>query len=235
LLPIRDENPSRGRPFATWAIVLACAFVFFRLQPSTGPEAGAFVFENATIPCEVTTGQPLSIAEIEGAPCSSATEDPAFPSKSVSRSLLASLFMHGSLGHLLGNLWVLWIFGNNIEDKMGHGRFVVFYVIGGLLASLAHVANTPASTVPVVGASGAIAAVMGAYLVLFPTARVQSIIPPFFFWPFRVPAFVFLGVWFAGQFALAGEESLIAWEAHVAGFVVGAAYAALRRRSLLTR
>jgi len=235
LLPIRDENPSRGRPFATWAIVLACAFVFFRLQPSIGPEAGAFVFENATIPCEVTTGQPLSIAEIEGAPCSSAPEDPAFPSKSVARSLLASLFMHGSVGHLLGNLWVLLIFGNNIEDKMGHGRFVVFYVIGGLLASLAHVANTPASTVPVVGASGAIAAVMGAYLVLFPTARVQSIIPPFFFWPFRVPAFVFLGVWFAGQFALAGEESLIAWEAHVAGFVVGAAYAALRRRSLLAR
>jgi membrane associated rhomboid family serine protease len=235
LLPIRDENPSRRRPFATWAIVVACAFVFFRLQPSTGPDAAVFVYENATIPCEVTTGQPLSIAEIEGAPCDSAPEDLAFPAKSVSRSLLASLFMHGSIGHLLGNLWVLLIFGNNIEDKMGHGRYLVFYLVGGLLASLAHVAKTPSSTVPVVGASGAIASVMGAYLVLFPAARVQSIIPPFFFWPFRMPAFIFLGIWFIGQFALAGEESLIAWEAHVAGFVVGAAYAAFRRRSLLAR
>jgi membrane associated rhomboid family serine protease len=233
LLPLRDENPARHRPYVTWAIAAACALIFFALQPSTEAESAAFVYENATIPCEVVTGDPLSITEINGGLCDSTPEDEAFPSKSIARSLIASLFLHGSAGHLLGNLWVLLIFGNNVEDRLGHGRYIAFYLVAGLLASLAHVANAAGSTVPVVGASGAIAGVMGAYLVLFPTARVQSIIPPFFFWPFRVPAFVFLGIWFLAQFALAGEASLIAWEAHVAGFVVGVAYAAIRRRSLL--
>ncbi len=219
----------------TWLIVAACGYVFFWLQPSQGNEAIEFTYRHATIPCELVTGEALSISEINADTCDDRPADPVFPNKSLLGSVVASLFMHGSIGHLLGNLWVLLIFGNNVEDRMGHLGFAGFYLIGGILASGAHVIANPGSTIPVVGASGAIAAVMGSYLVLFPTARVVSLVPPFIFWPFRVPAVVFLLIWFAGQFALAGQESLIAWEAHAGGFVVGMAYTALRRRSLSHR
>jgi hypothetical protein len=136
--------------------------------------------------------------------------------------LLTAVFLHGGIGHLLGNLWVLWIFGNNVEDELGHVRYALFYLVAGLVASMGHVLANPSSTVPVVGASGAIAGVMGAYLVFHPRARVVSIVPPFFFLPFRVPAAVFLVVWFLMQFVLAGDDTNIAWEAHVVGFVFGA-------------
>lgn len=211
-------------------ILAAAAYAFFGWQPSDPQAAEEFVYRQASIPCEVFAGEPLSVDEIETGACRPSPEPPFFPEKSIPRSLVASLFMHGSLGHLFGNLWVLWVFGNNIEDRMGHLGFGVFYLMAGLGASLAHVFRTPDSTIPLVGASGAIAGVMGAYLVLFPTARVISVIPPLIFWPFRVPALIFLGVWFVGQFGL--SDPRIAWDAHVGGFVIGAVYALIRRRSL---
>ncbi len=235
MIPIRDDNPAHRRSWVTWLIVAACAYVFFFLQPSQEQQALEFTYRHATIPCEILTGEPLTVDEIRTDTCDARPADPVFPSKSLFESLVASLFMHGSLGHLVGNLWVLLIFGNNVEDRMGHFGYAVFYLIGGLLASAVHIVANPSSTVPVVGASGAIAAVMGSYLVLFPGARVVSIIPPFIFWPFRVPAVVFLLIWFVGQFALAGQESTIAWEAHAGGFLVGMAYTALRRRSFRGR
>lgn len=224
MLPIRDTVPSRRSAVVTALIIVAAAYIFLGVQPA-GLESGTrFLYENATIPCEIVTGQPLSIDEIRAATCSSAPAAPVFADKSVLFSLVASIFFHGSLGHLIGNLWVLWIFGNNVEDVLGRPRYVLFYLVSGLVASAAHIALHPASTVPVVGASGAIAGVMGAYMVLFPSARVTSIIPPFFFFPFQVPAFIFLMIWFLGQFALAGAETNIAWEAHVGGFVAGVIY-----------
>lgn len=233
MIPLRDENPSNLRPLVTVLIIVACTGIFFLVQ-SRDPAAGAIqLYEQATIPCEITGRAALTVDEISRGVCESKPGVPAFPEKSILASLVFSLFLHGSLFHLLGNMWVLWIFGNNVEDRMRHWHFGAFYVVGGLLASLAHVLRNPDSTLPVVGASGAIAAVMGAYLVLFPRHRVVAVIPPFFLWPFRVPALIFLGLWFAGQFALNGQETLIAWEAHAAGFVVGASYAALRRRRLL--
>jgi membrane associated rhomboid family serine protease len=230
MLPIRDDNPTHRTPFLNWAIIALAAFTFFFVQPGDEQSSVEFLYAEATIPCEVITTEPLSVAELETNRCERGGA-PLFADKSVLGSLVMSIFLHGGFGHLFGNLWILWIFGNNIEDEFGHVRYLVFYLVSGVLASLAHVALNPTSLIPVVGASGAIAAVMGAYLVLHPRARVTSIIPPLFFLPFRVPAAVFLVIWFIGQFALAGGDTNIAWEAHVGGFVVGAIYAWRRRRA----
>ena len=224
MLPIRDDNPTHRTPFVNWAIIAAAAIAFVFVQPRGEAALGEFLYEQAAIPCEIVTQEPLSIEEIQTARCERG-DLPFFPTKGVETSLLASIFLHGSLGHLLGNLWILWIFGNNIEDEFGHFRYALFYLVSGVLATLAHVVGNLSSTVPVVGASGAIAAVMGAYLILHPSARVTSIVPPLFFLPFRVPASVFLAIWFLGQFALAGASSNIAWQAHVGGFLVGVFYA----------
>ena len=208
-----------------------CAYAFFVVQ---GGEAQLFedhLFQAASIPCEVITGEPLSSAEIAGGECRTG-DVPIFPDKNVWFSILASIFFHGSLIHLISNLWVLLIFGNNVEDAYGHGAYLVFYLAAGLVASGAHIVLNPDSTLPVVGASGAIAGVMGTYAVLFPGARVTAIIPPFFFWPFAVPALLFLIVWFGSQFLLAGQETLVAWEAHVAGFLFGVVVGLLGRRRL---
>jgi rhomboid family protein len=226
LLPIRDLNPSQRAPFVTLLIIAVCVGTYFLVQ--SGEE---HFYQAASIPCELTTGEPLSPAEIRGAPCAK-DGNSAYPDKNIWFSVLASIFFHGSIGHLASNLWVFFIFGNNIEDAFGHIPYLIFYLVAGLLASGAHILLQPASTVPVVGASGAIAGVMGAYVVLFPRAKVLSIIPPFFFWPFALPAMLFLGIWFFSQFLLVGSDTNIAWEAHVAGFIFGILVAAIARQNL---
>ncbi len=235
MIPLQDLNPSVRTPVVTYLIIAASAFVFFFVQPHS-PDAGErFLYAEAAIPCEVVTGQPLSIDEIRTGRCTSAPERPVFPDKPVFWAIIASIFFHGSVAHLLGNLWVLWIFGNNVEDAFGHLGYLLFYLGTGVVAAFGHILLNPGSTVPVVGASGAIAGVMGAYLILFPAAEVVTIIPPFFFLPFTLPAAVFLIIWFAGQFLLAGTATSIAWEAHVAGFLGGMAVAIPYRRRLLAR
>jgi membrane associated rhomboid family serine protease len=137
-------------------------------------------------------------------------------------SLLLSLFMHGSWLHLLGNMLFLWIFGNNIEDRLGRVKFILFYLLCGVVASLTHVLFNPNSLVPVIGASGAVSGVMGAYLALFPTARVRTLVFVFILvTTMDIPASVFLVIWFAFQFLSAGSGSGIAWLAHVGGFIMG--------------
>ena len=219
-----------------WTLVAVTAAIFFFLQSTSDnvflPDDD-FLFANAAIPCEVTTGQPLSIDELSAGVCDPTDGQPLFPDKDVWFAVVASIFFHGSIGHLLSNLWVLIIFGNNVEDAFGHINYFIFYLLGGLAAAAGHIFIHPDSTIPVVGASGSIAAVMGAYAVLYPRAMVMTIIPPFFFWPFALPASVFLGIWFFSQFLLAGGDTNIAWEAHVAGFAFGLLVAIVFRRKLL--
>jgi membrane associated rhomboid family serine protease len=169
--------------------------IFVAVQGTGERQFEEHLYASASIPCEVTSGDPLTNAEINGAPCEPGGQ-PVFPEKNVWFSVLASIFFHGGIGHLISNLWVLLIFGNNVEDAFGHGSYLIFYLAAGVIASGAHVLLHPDSTLPVVGASGAIAGVMGTYAVLFPSARVTAIIPPFFFWPFALPALLFLLVWF---------------------------------------
>src|SRR5690606_30607109 len=154
-----------------------------------------------------------------------------FPEKSVWLALLTSMFLHGGLAHLGGNLLFLWIFGNNIEDHLGHVKYLLFYLIGGFVASAAHIGLNLDSTIPVVGASGAIAAVMGAYLVWFPNAPVRTVVFFFFITMVDIRAKWLLGFWFVSQF-FTNPNAGVAWAAHVGGFVFGVLVALVIRSNL---
>lgn len=215
----------------TLLIIAACLFVFFGIQARGSEEDQVeFLFRRAAISCEILTGDPLSPAEITEGVCEDDGATPVFPEKSPWIAVLTSMFLHGSVAHVLFNMWFLWIFGNNVEEAFGHVRYVLLYVAGGIAATLAFVLVNPDSTVPLVGASGAIAAALGVYAVLFPGHRVLTL---FGWFLIHVPAALFLGVWFIGQFSLGGTNT--AWEAHVGGFLFGLLVALFFRRSLLAR
>jgi membrane associated rhomboid family serine protease len=234
LIPIRDANPSLRPPLVTWALIGIGIYVFFGVQPREGDPA--YFYETAAIPCEVVTGMPLDEVEIRRDVCSNQPLGPIpFPDKDIPLSVGWSLVLHASVLHLLGNLWFLWIFGDNVEDAMGRLGYAIFFVLAGVVATLSYVVFNADSTIPLIGASGAIGGVMGAYLVLFPRARVVSVFPLLFFIPVALPAFVFLGFWFASQFFLFGAATQIAWQAHVGGFLFGVAVAAVLRAPLRRR
>lgn len=197
-----------------------------------------FLYWQAAVPCEIRSNTPLDHVEIESAlrgktdECVASPRDVPvlFPSKQPPVSMVASMFLHGGWLHLLGNMLFLWIFGNNIEDRFGSVRYLLFYAAAGIVATLAHVASDPNSLVPVVGASGAIAGVMGAYLLLFPRARVTTVLAFLPVFPIRVPAWLLLGLWFFSQFWVNPNEG-VAWVAHVGGFIFGVLVAFTVKRS----
>jgi membrane associated rhomboid family serine protease len=231
VFPIRDLNPTRITPVLTLLVIVANVVVFFLFQPMTPREGVTFSLQHAAIACELTTGEPLTSAEFLSGRCETASRGaPIFPEKRLALSVLVSLFLHGGLLHLLGNMWFLWVFGNNVEEAFGHVGYALLYLVGGVAATLAFVVAHPAATDPLVGASGAIAAVLGAYLVLYPGHLVLSVV---FITLIPVPAALFLGIWFLGQFAVADPG--VAWEAHVGGFVVGVLVALVLRQLLLAR
>lgn len=228
MLPLRDENPTRRTAWMTVLLIVANVGVYFLLQPgSTDPTATSFTYENAAIPCEVVTGEPLSITEItERSDCERGDAFPQpFPDKGVYRSVVVSMFLHGSFMHLAGNMLFLWVFGNNIEDHLGVVRYLLFYLAAGVVATLAHIAIQPDSTIPLIGASGAIAGVMGAYLVWYPRAPVLALV---FIVLTHVPAWLLLGLWFVTQFQINPNDG-VAWMAHVGGFVFGVLFGLLTR------
>ena len=243
MIPLKDDNPTLRFPVVTLVLIAINVGVYFFVQRpfDENTNQAEFSYEVAAIPCEVVQGRPLTEDEIvrtvvfeDETACdrSSRDEDEAeFPHKSVWLALVYSMFLHGSLLHLGGNMLFLWIFGNNIEDRMRIPGYIGFYLVAGLAASAAHVLVQPDSTIPVVGASGAIAGVMGAYLVLFPNVRIRSLLILFVIVLFRdIPAKWLLGVWFVVQFFTSPDEG-VAWVAHVGGFAFGAAVAlALRGR-----
>ena len=215
MFPVRDELAPLRASYVSWLILAGTILAFVLWQLPGGPD---LVFEATAIPCEITTGEPLSLDEIRGDPCAR-DGAPVFPDKDPWLGLLLSIVMHGGWVHLLFNMWSLSIFGNNVEDAFGHFGYLALYGVAGVAGSFAHVLGNPSSTIPLVGASGAIAGVMGAYIVLYPRARIVSFIWPLFFFHFRVPAWVFLGFWFLSQFFI--EDASIAWLAHVGGFAIG--------------
>ena len=205
MIPIRDQIPTRRVPFVNYILIAANIFVFV-LQWMAGSNEEALIYQFALIPAAFTGG--ISLSNIS--------------------DIFTSMFMHAGLAHLGGNMLYLWIFGDNVEDSMGHGRYLLFYLIGGLVASLAHIFTNPASQIPTVGASGAIAAVLGAYLVLYPNSRVLTIIPlGFFLRMTMIPAAIVLGLWFvlqlfSGVLSMGGPDvGGVAFWAHIGGFVAG--------------
>jgi membrane associated rhomboid family serine protease len=235
VIPLRDLNPTRRRPVVTVLLIGVCIGVYFFIEPAgrnavmhqTGATSSQqadteFTYEYAAIPCEVVHDRPLTASEVTNGCQRHAAGTPVFPHKNVWLAVLFSMFLHASLLHIGGNMLFLWIFGNNIEDRFGPVAYLIFYLVAGLFATGAYVLVNADSTVPLLGASGAIAGVMGAYLVFFPRAPIRTLIliPPIILWP-RVPAWALLVVWFVSQFFLS-PGSGVAWVAHVAGFAFGA-------------
>jgi membrane associated rhomboid family serine protease len=236
VIPLHDDNPTERFAYVTIAIIAINVFVYFFLQPHSGTDTRlgtsrdtAFTLEHAAIPCELEQHEPMTVREANTGRCDAAArvDSPEiFSGKNVWLAVFESMFLHGSILHLAGNMLFLWIFGNNVEDHMGHIGFVLFYFVVGIAAMAAHYLADPGSTQPVIGASGAIAGVMGAYLVLWPRARVLTIIALLFFLPVYLPAAVLLAIWFGSQFVTSfNPNSDVAWVAHVGGFVAGAGIA----------
>jgi len=234
VFPIGDAVGTRVRPIVTMLVIAANVAIFFFWQPPAGgADEVTFLYRRAAIACEITTGAPLTLAEIQTGRCSSeasAGVNEVFPSKSIVASVLVSMFLHGNLLHLAGNMWFLWIFGNNVEEAFGRLGYVALYLGAGIVATLGFVALNTGDTTPLIGASGAIAGILGAYAVLFPRNPVITLL---FFTMVPVPAGLFLLLWFLGQFAVA--EPGVAWEAHVVGFLAGALVAFVLRDALLAR
>jgi rhomboid family protein len=232
VIPLHDDNPTERFPFVTVAIIAACVFIYFFVQPHSGTSSlgiskdAAYTLEHAAIPCELQQGEPLTVGEAETGDCKESLEGGSqkiFPDKNVWLAVILSMFMHGSILHLAGNMLFLWIFGNNVEDHLGHIGYIVFYFAAGIAAMGAHYLGDPNSTQPVIGASGAIAGVLGAYLVLWPRARVLTVVALLIFLPIYLPAGILLAIWFGSQFLTAfNPNSGVAWLAHVGGFVFGA-------------
>ncbi len=209
MIPLKDHIPTRRTPIVNYGLI-ALSILVYGFQMLSGPQADSLVYEFALIPFQLTHS--LSLSAIT--------------------NLFTSMFMHAGLAHLGGNMLYLWIFGDNVEDRMGRGRYLLFYLLGGVVASLTHIVTNPNSQIPTVGASGAIAAVLGAYLVLYPQSRVLTIIPlGIFIRITTIPASIVLGLWFVMQF-FSGVLSLggpdvggVAFWAHIGGFVVGVVFA----------
>ena len=212
MIPLRDDQPRFSTPYVTYFLI--------------GLNSAIFLFESALTPESFKTllfQFGMISANITG--YLSAASGPGLVA--VLLPALTSMFLHGSWMHVIGNMWFLWIFGDNVEDLMGHGGYLIFYLAVGVVASATHVLMNKLSTNPLIGASGAIAGVLGAYTVLFPRARILSLIPLGLFTRFiAIPAFLFLPLWFVMQFvyglaSLAGTGEGVAWWAHVGGFIAG--------------
>lgn len=213
MLPLRDDNPTTQQPIVTIAIILACTIVFIYQVTLPDKPGEALVFQYGAIPAVIFHQAALP---------------PDILSIPATWTLFTSMFLHGGWMHLLGNMLYLWIFGNNIEEAMGHLKFVFFYILCGILAALSHAVTDPSSQIPMIGASGAISGILGAYLLLYPRARVLVLIPPPFYGTTYVPAVVVLGFWFFGQLysgglSLGSQGGGIAFFAHIGGFVAGMA------------
>lgn len=211
MIPIRDRNPSGTFPFVTVGIILANVLVFL-IELSLGNQIESFLFQFGVVPVKVVYSSEIP---------DSTLINTYFP-------FLSYMFLHGGFVHLIGNMWYLWIFGDNIEDRLGRARFILFYLLCGVGSAIVHVFFNRQSGIPCVGASGAIAGVLGAYMITFPRARVLVILPLFIIWEFiELPAIIVLGFWFLIQF-FSGTAAIssaqgggVAWWAHIGGFVFG--------------
>jgi membrane associated rhomboid family serine protease len=223
MIPIRDENPHFLTPYATYAIVALNVAAWVLVQKlGTEPGLSASVCTLGLVPGELLHTVP------PGASVAIAPDTYCTVTDSASWStLLTHMFLHGSWMHIIGNMWFLWIFGNNVEDSMGHARFLAFYLLCGLAAASLQIFFSPDSGVPMVGASGAIGGVMGAYVLLYPKVKVEMLVwLGFYVTTFAVPAFWMMGYWFVVQLiggigSLGGQRGGVAFWAHVGGFIAG--------------
>jgi len=221
-LPLKDRNPTERTPFVTIALIVANVAVFL-YEISLGPHLQSFIAGYGAVPYELTHMIDL-VGQYAGSPFVQAP-GPSF----IPFTIISSMFMHGGVMHIFGNMLFFWIFGNNVEDLLGPVKFLFFYFACGIAAALAHIAIEPNALTPTIGASGAVAGVLGAYLIAYPRARVLTLVFLIIFVQFlEVPAALLLVFWFAMQFFMglgslgsAGTGGGVAWFAHVGGFITG--------------
>ena len=221
MIPLRDTVPSRSFPFVNWLLIVLNVLMFVVIL-SLRSDAEGLVATLGLVPKRLLTNpQPWEFV-----------------------TPFTSMFLHGGWAHLIGNMLALYVFGDNVEDRLGGGRYLVFYLLCGLVAAFAHVVINAESTVPTIGASGAISGVLAAYLVFYPTARVITLVPLFFLpWFVQIPATIYLGFWFLSQLlngvltVVKGQQAMggVAWWAHVGGFLAGLAFGPLFARRPLRR
>ena len=224
MFPLRDENPTTLSPLSTVGVIAACTAVWVFLQGAGVSEETYYssICNLGAIPAELTGSFNMNTQQ---GPCP--TGGLGWP------ALFTSMFSHGSWMHLIGNMWFLWIFGNNIEDAMGHMRFMAFFILTGLIADGAHIFLSPDSSIPTVGASGAISGIMGAYFILYPKARIETFV---FYHVVPIPAWAFLGIWMGMQFLglgapETGDGGGIAYAAHLGGLFAGLGLVFLFRKT----
>jgi membrane associated rhomboid family serine protease len=247
VIPVYDSNPTRRRPYVTWALIAVNVVAFLLSPVARGPIIGepstaqlcrqqAYFLEYGAVPAELTSNRPLDYTYGEAAGRDQCFRVAPDYRKRPWLSALTTMFVHGGWLHLLGNMLFLWVFGNNVEDRFGRLRFLLFYLGVGVIATYAFALTGPGSEQPLVGASGAVSGVLGAYLLLFPRAKVVSLVSFFFFLPVRLPAWLVLGLYFVLQAFYASGAGLagggtVAYLVHVVGFLLGVAVvAALGRR-----
>ena len=221
MIPISDINPAENTPYITRFFIFFTIAVYILLQPKNGTDLFNFFYEFSAIPCEIQKGVPLSANQFYSNNCMVTIDNVIFANKNLMLSLITANFLHANLLHLVGNLWSFWIFGNNIEDKLGNLKFIIFLMVaaGGSIGT--HIILNYSDLNPIVGASGIVSALMGAYLYRFPNAKLLVLVPFGIIFPTTIKAKYFMAFWFASQVLISLQNNNISWEAHIGGFFVG--------------
>lgn len=245
MIPLRDNIPSRTTPLVNYAVIALCT-IAFAIQVASPDGGGRIAEQFGMVPVRVSDADAVAVVQQQVAVRDQfgrtgvATVDRELAPAPIPpwMTVITCMFLHGGWMHFLGNMWFLYIFGDNVEDRLGHVGFTLMYLGTGIAAGLSHLVTDPASPIPTIGASGAIAGVMGAYAWFYPHAKVQAVLPIFIFLQiFVVPAPVFLGIWFAIQTfsgisaSAAGQMTGVAWWAHIGGFVAGVLVAIVAGRT----
>ena len=221
MIPISDINPARNVPVVSRIFIIISSLTFLFLQPKNNIDLLNYFYKYAAIPCELINNLPISANQFYNNNCSLEPDIVIFPDKNILLSIIVSLFLHANFLHILGNLWSFWIFGNNVEDKLGKIRFILFLIVSGVISIVGHSFLNVGNLNPIVGASGIVSALMGAYLYLFPNAKLLVLVPFGVFFPTTIKAKYFMIFWLISQFIIAIQSNNISWEAHISGFLFG--------------
>ena len=221
MIPISDINPARNVPVVSRIFIMLSSLTFLFLQPKNNIDLLNYFYKYAAIPCELINNLPISANQFYNNNCSLEPDIVIFPDKNILLSIIVSLFLHANFLHILGNLWSFWIFGNNVEDKLGKIRFILFLIVSGVISIVGHSLLNFGNLNPIVGASGIVSALMGAYLYLFPNAKLLVLVPFGVFFPTTIKAKYFMIFWLISQFIIAIQSNNISWEAHISGFLFG--------------
>ena len=221
VIPISDINPARNTPVISRIFMFTTVGVFLLIQPKNQIELFNFFYQYSAIPCELVNYSPISESQFYNNDCFNNQSSSIFPEKNLLLSVISANFFHANFIHILGNLWSFWIFGNNVEDKLGKFRFIIFLICIGIISISVHTYLNQDSLIPIVGASGIVSGLMGAYVFMFPNARLLVLVPFGFLFPTTIKAKFFMVFWFFSQILISISDQNISWEAHVGGFVFG--------------